>query len=243
MKITYIHHSSFSVEFDAAVFLFDYFEGELPVFPKEKELVVFASHRHHDHFDRSVFCLAEEYPSVRFILSKDIRMSENYRRRMGISDEMAERVAYVGKNQTQELWVGGRPLRMETLASTDEGVAFVLEYEGKRLYHAGDLNWWTWIGETEAEYEDMTRRFQAEMKKLEGCHFDAAFVPLDPRQEERYFWGFDYFMRTTDTDAAFPMHFWGDFSVIGRLLSDPVSESYGERVQRIAEKGETWEIS
>ncbi len=46
MKITYIHHSSFSVEFEKAVFLFDYFEGDLPDFPKEKELEVFASHKH-----------------------------------------------------------------------------------------------------------------------------------------------------------------------------------------------------
>ena len=241
MKITYIHHSCFSVELDRAVFLFDYFEGELPAFPREKELVVFASHKHHDHFDRAVFRLAEEYPAVWFLLSKDIRMSENYRKRMGISDRAAERITYVGKNQTLEFPVGGQPLKIETLASTDEGVAFVLGYEGRSLYHAGDLNWWTWIGETKDEYEDMTGRFKAEMEKLKGRHFDAAFVPLDPRQEERYFWGFDYFMRVTDTDRAFPMHFWGDFSVIDRLILDPVSEPYREKVQRISRRGESWE--
>ncbi len=240
MKITYIHHSSFSVEFEKAVFLFDYFEGDLPDFPKEKELEVFASHKHHDHFDRSIFRLAEEYPSVHFILSKDIRMSENYRKRMGISDRAAECITYVGKKQTLDFVVGGEPLKIETLASTDEGVAFVLEYEGKSLYHAGDLNWWTWIGETEDEYADMTRRFQTEIKKLGGRHFHAAFVPLDPRQEERYSWGFDYFMRATDTGLAFPMHFWGDFSVIDRLLADPVSEPYREQVQRISQKGESF---
>ncbi len=242
MKITYIHHSGFSVEFDKAVFLFDYFEGELPSFPKEKELVVFASHKHHDHFDRSVFRLTETHPSVSFILSKDIRMSENYRKRMGISDRAAECITYVGKNQSMELSVGEEPLKIETLTSTDEGVAFVLTYDGKSLYHAGDLNWWTWTGETGDEYEDMTRRFQAEMEKLRGRYFDVAFVPLDPRQEERYFWGFDYFMRVSDTGRAFPMHFWGDFSVIDRLLADPVSEPYRGRVQRILRRGESWDI-
>ena len=107
MKITYIHHSSFLVEFDRAAFLFDYFEGELPVIPKEKELMVFASHKHQDHFDRSVFRLAEAYPSRQFLLSKDIRMSESYRRRMGISDEAAKRITYVGKNQRIEITAGG----------------------------------------------------------------------------------------------------------------------------------------
>lgn len=238
MKITYIHHSSFSVEMEKAVFLFDYFEGELPAFPKEKELVVFASHKHHDHFDCSVFRLAEKYPTVRFLLSKDIRMSENYRRRMGISDEAASHITYMGKNLKEEFFVAGEQLAVETLASTDEGVAFLLNYEGKSLYHAGDLNWWTWIGETEREYADMTGRFKAEMEKIRGRHFDAAFVPLDPRQEERYFWGLDYFMRVTDTDVVFPMHFWGDFSVIDRLLMEEVSKPYRKNVQKIHKTGE-----
>ena len=126
------------------------------------------------------------------------------------------------------------------MTSTDEGVAFLLDYEGKSLYHAGDLNWWTWPGETEAEYKDMTRRFKAEMEKLAGRHLDVAFVPLDPRQEERYYWGLNYFMGITDTDRVFPMHFWGDFSVIDRLLADEVSAPYREKIHKISKRGETW---
>lgn len=52
MKVTYIHHSSFLVETDENYFLFDYFEGELPEFKEDKPLLVFASHRHGDHFHR-----------------------------------------------------------------------------------------------------------------------------------------------------------------------------------------------
>ncbi len=33
---------------------------------------------------------------------------------------------------------------IRTLRSTDEGVAFVVHYAGKTIYHAGDLNWWHW---------------------------------------------------------------------------------------------------
>ena len=40
MKITYIHHSSFSVELDNAILLFDYFKGNLPSFDKNKKLLV-----------------------------------------------------------------------------------------------------------------------------------------------------------------------------------------------------------
>lgn len=50
MKITYIHHSSFLVETEENYFLFDYFEGKLPQLKEDKPLLVFASHRHGDHF-------------------------------------------------------------------------------------------------------------------------------------------------------------------------------------------------
>ena len=55
MKITYIHHSSFMAELDHAVLLFDYFEGNIPETDRAKPLFVFASHRHGDHFSRSIF--------------------------------------------------------------------------------------------------------------------------------------------------------------------------------------------
>ncbi len=237
MKVTYILHSSVSVEFPEAVFLFDYYDGRLPDFPKEKELIVFASHRHHDHFDMKIFKLAKDRP-VTYVLSNDIKLSPSYLARKGVSEETAKRIVSIGKNRTMTLQIKGKPLFIETLASTDEGVAFLLEYDGKTLYHAGDLNWWTWIGETEAEYEDMTRRFRGEMEKLKGRHFDAAFVPLDPRQEERYSWGFDAFMRTAEADAVFPIHMWKDYRVIDRLLADPISEPYREKVVKIREEGE-----
>ena len=38
MKITYIHHSSFLVETEAAYLLFDYFQGKLPEISQEKPL-------------------------------------------------------------------------------------------------------------------------------------------------------------------------------------------------------------
>lgn len=238
MKITYIHHSSFSVEFPDIVFLFDYYAGELPEFPEEKEIYVFASHKHHDHFDLSVLSLALKYPGIHFILSRDIKMNRAYLKKKQVPEEAIDRISYIGKNAVCEYKTDKGPLKVETLTSTDEGVAFLLEYDGISLYHAGDLNWWTWIGETEKEYKDMERRFRLEMEKLKGKHFDVAFVPLDPRQEERYWWGFDAFMRTAGADIVFPMHFWKDYSVIDRLLAEKESEPYRNKVQKITEEGQ-----
>ena len=55
MKITYIHHSSFLVEMEQIALLFDYFEGEIPEIRQDQLLIVFASHRHGDHFSPGIF--------------------------------------------------------------------------------------------------------------------------------------------------------------------------------------------
>ena len=69
MKITYIHHSSFLVEMEQIALLFDYFEGEIPEIRQDQLLIVFASHRHGDHFSPGIFDLAENHPKIWFVLS------------------------------------------------------------------------------------------------------------------------------------------------------------------------------
>ena len=55
MRITYIGHSGFLVELKKSLLLFDYYEGALPALSHEKQLYVFASHRHPDHFNPEIF--------------------------------------------------------------------------------------------------------------------------------------------------------------------------------------------
>jgi len=84
--------------------------------------------------------------------------------------------------------------------------------------------------------------FNSEIEKLTKESIDVAFLPLDPRQEEQYACGFDYFMRHTQTGCAFPMHLWGKYETCDRLLEDPVSEPYRERVRRITKIHQRFEI-
>ncbi len=51
MKITYINHSGFLIETKDCYYIFDYYKGELPLLDKEKEVIVFCSHFHKDHFN------------------------------------------------------------------------------------------------------------------------------------------------------------------------------------------------
>lgn len=233
MKITYIGHSGFAVELAGCALLFDYYEGTLPAFNSEKPLYVFSSHAHRDHFNFDIFRLRETHPDVTYILSRDIRRSWNAAgfARHGVAKEAYDALVFLRPYERTEL--GG--IAVETLDSTDEGVAFLVSAEGKTLFHAGDLNDWVWNEESPEENRAMTARFRAEVDRLAGRRIDAAFLVLDPRQGANFACGFDYFMRHTDTVRAYPMHFWKDFSVFGRLRALPCSEPYRER---IAEEGE-----
>ncbi len=227
MKVTYLEHSGYVVEEGDTALIFDYYRGSLPEFPEGMRLYVFASHVHYDHFKKKIFEWAGKYPDIHYILSDDIEE----RGPVG-------KCTYIGPDQ--EICLEG--LRIRTLRSTDEGVAFVVYAGDKVIYHAGDLNWWHWEEEGEAYNEMMRRRYQHEIGKLEGEKIDAAFLPLDPRQEEQYAWGFDYFMRHTRAEYAFPMHMWRKYEICGKLLDDPVSEPYRARIMYVKERQQVFEL-
>lgn len=226
MTVTYLYHSGFAVEFDDIVLVFDYYKGELPETVRGKKLYVFSSHYHKDHFQYKVFDWAQEYDAT-YILSKDIRTKGPEGRTVKVK-------------RRQKLAVD--ELQIQTLRSTDEGVAFLVRVKGITLYHAGDLNWWHWEEEGPEYNEKMKRDYQAEIGTIEGEHIDLAFVPLDPRLEEAYGWGIDYFMRHTETIRLFPMHLWGGYKTIPRFIADPLSEDYRDRIVKIERRQQSFEI-
>lgn len=142
MNLKYIYHSGFLLELDTAYMLFDYYKGDIPRLDKDKKLYVFISHGHCDHFNEDVFDLFRDHKDVEYILSNDV---------------VPKRQEYADKSYSlepnKEYYFG--ELGVETYLSTDLGLAFMISYKGKTIYHAGDLNWWTWVGfETEEEFEE-----------------------------------------------------------------------------------------
>lgn len=59
-------------------------------------------------------------------------------------------------------------MTVETLPSTDEGVAWFVTAEGKFIFHAGDLNWWHWEGEDKAWNANMAADFKRYTEPLGG---------------------------------------------------------------------------
>ncbi|MBQ8815441.1 MAG: MBL fold metallo-hydrolase [Lachnospiraceae bacterium] len=231
MEITRIYHSGFLLEFEHCVWLIDYYRGEIPDFDREKKLFVFSSHVHHDHFNPEVFDRYCDYPQVEYILSKDISLKPNFRKKYGMDEEQFSRTTPVKADEEYSFDDGwGETICLKTLKSTDAGVAFILEYQGKRIYHAGDLHWWHWEGEDKQWNNNMAASFKREMEKLRGLHLDVAFVPLDPRLEDAYWWGLDFLMKTAEVDLVYPMHYSDEPEVIDRFRQDPVSETYRHKI-------------
>lgn len=215
MKITYICHSGFLIETAECYYLFDYYKGGLPKLNPRKPILVFASHRHPDHYNPGVFDKLTEQgmEQVTAVLSKDIPRK---------SYPSGAEVLTVTFHQSYELpYHGGQ---LHTLHSTDQGVAFLIRCPEGTIYHAGDLNDWVWEGETEQYNRQMTGSYRHEIKRLkemlDGISVDVAFLPLDPRQEKDYYRGMLYFLQQIPTKKAYPMHYWERPEIIRQFIQE-----------------------
>jgi L-ascorbate metabolism protein UlaG (beta-lactamase superfamily) len=249
MKVTYIYHSGFLVETESATLLFDYYKGELPAFPDNKPLVIFASHKHPDHFDFRIFKLQNHPGGVVYVFGNDIKLSDNFLKRHGVNPMAKEKIYRMQPHKTLTFSVSetiqpvmqqtaegaadmGKTIVIHTLKSTDAGVAFYVKIGKERIYHAGDLNWWHWEGETETFNLAQEKDYKAEIAYLkallekevlesdktgledtgaeEAIALDVAFLTLDPRLGDAYRYGMDYFLSQISVKRAYPMHMWED---------------------------------
>lgn len=233
MKITFIYHSGICIELEKSVLIFDYYKGIIPKFTEDKTVYVFASHKHPDHFSADIFALSGNYKKVHYILSNDIKVNDIFLQKKGIDTAVKQQIVSIGKNQ--EKTVGDASIK--TLCSTDAGVAFIVEIEGKSVYHAGDLNWWHWNGETKAYNRNMEVNYKREIDSIKGLNFDISFIPLDPRLEDSYDKGIRYFMDTVTSEVIVPIHMWDEYGYI-KKYKDTLPQSFGQKVIEISCAGE-----
>lgn len=235
MKVTFIEHSAFLIESAVCTLLFDYYQGPVPVIDQEKPLYVFASHFHQDHFSKKIFSLFEKHPDVTFVLSSDIKKHHRL--------PADRRIILLRPDET---WEDG--IRVRTLRSNDEGVAFIVTFpddekkppvQFRTVYHAGDLNDWHW--DEEEDSLELIKAYYTELEKIRGSFFDAAFIPLDPRLEEHAQDGILGFAEYADAEQIYPMHMWGNFSVIDSFLALPESRPLREKIAPVTfyERGQT----
>lgn len=203
MQLTYIYHSGFVLSGAHCTLIMDYFldtddqfvERNLPTFPGR--LYVLVSHWHPDHFNPQIMQWKRIRPDIQYIFSKDI-----LRKRL----VHAEEASFLIKGQVWE----DAFIRVQAFGSTDVGVSFLVEAEGRKIFHAGDLNNWHWSEEsTPEEISVCERHFLKEVDLLQQTtrRLDLAMFPVDPRQGKEYMLGAEQFVDRIQTRFFAPMHF------------------------------------
>ena len=216
MRLTYIFHSGFVLETEQSILVFDYWMDPSGVMDSvlqiEKPMYVFSSHFHEDHFNRDIFEWKKQKNAVTYILSKDI-----FRHRRAAKEEAD---VWLAKGAT---WADER-LTVKALGSTDSGVSWIVETEGKRIFHAGDLcNWYarflpgavqgqTIYSEEFGEYIDPIaheKQFLGELKDIRKVadSFDIVMFPVDGRIGNGYTLGARQFIERFVVGLFVPMHF------------------------------------
>ena len=250
LKVYYIMHSCFLVELDDRYLLFDYFDkgvvkdvvdfkGGLPELDPEKYLYVFASHSHKDHWWLENLRWADSRSNIHYILSKDIRLGRNYLTRNGFNLSIKEKITFVAPLKKYHV----DDMTIETLRSTDAGVAFVINVNGLNIYHAGDLNWWNAEGRGELYGEVYGREYKRALRPIANRHFDLGFVVLDSRMgEDGYFLGMEHFIKNIECDTIFPMHMWGEYQWIERFKGRPGIANLKDKVVDIDRENIVYDI-
>lgn len=237
-KVWYLNHSGVAVKTDKHFLIFDYFPeaqggflGNLedglidPSYLKDENVIVFSSHGHHDHWDKRILSWQKEIKQIQYVLSDDIPY---------VKTGNEKNVLLVSPNQSYELG----DMSMKTLKSTDEGVAFLIQVDGITIYHAGDLNWWHWNGESK-EYNDIMKMdYIGQIDQLKDIKIDIAFIPVDPRLEDKYILGIDYLCKQTIPEHIIPIHLWGRYDLIQEMKENSQSESYRTHICYIHKNGE-----
>lgn len=236
-KINYLFHSGFTIETDTDFLVFDYFKdncakqlmkdcGQLcpkKSFPSGKKVTFFVSHSHYDHYDREIFKIVQD---AHYVISDDVKINPK------------ENIKICGPYEKFEF----NGLKIKTFGSTDEGISFLVNVEGQNVFHAGDLNWWHWSGETAEERAYAERIFFEELEKLKSETIDIAFFPVDPRLEDAYYFGGKKFIDEFSPKHFIPMHFQDSFEISAKFKKLIESTESKTNVYRITKRGETIEL-
>lgn len=245
MKITYIYHSGFAIEGQGYSLLIDYYKDtNYPssnswhnyvkdvLLKKPGRLYILSSHFHPDHFEPEILTWKEERPDIVYILSKDIL---KHRR---APKEATDHWLVKGDEYKDDI------LFVKAFGSTDVGISFYLEVDGKRLFHAGDLNNWHWMDEsTPAEAHAAEMSFLKERNDIfkEYSEIDVVFFPVDARLGKEYMRGPEQFIQKIKTGLFIPMHFTFTSAAQANAFA-PIARKYGCRFFEIHHPGDSIDV-
>jgi L-ascorbate metabolism protein UlaG (beta-lactamase superfamily) len=240
MTATYIYHSCYLLTFDGVSILFDYYK-DAPredgsgwvkdyLLNREEDLYVLCSHSHCDHFNPEILSWKKRKKNIRYIFSRELQES---------GKTAADDALYLDK---EEVYRDHR-LTIKAFGSTDVGSSFLVEYNNRRFFHAGDLNNWHWNEEVDKEealsYEN---HFLCELELLaeENDRLYLAMFPVDPRLGKDFMRGAEQFVSRIKTAYFLPMHFGENYDKADLL--GKIAARHGCRVLPLSHRGQSYAL-
>lgn len=175
-----------------------------------------------------------------------MRFNRKYLERNGVDFSVKERMITARRGETYDMG----ELKVQALGSNDAGVSFLVHYGGKTIFHAGDLNDWSWYvrkGEThdEAYLPENERRIPKGVRTAFRSPYGCCICSDGYAARERYKNGIDYFLHTMDADAVFPMHLWGRYDLIPQYKKELIlagEPELAKKVMDIREENQIFEL-
>lgn len=224
LKIEYVHHSSFKVETDKIALVFDYFKSNIEL-PKDKKIYFLQSHSHPDHFSNKIYDFKNVY---RYILSDDIPDNGN------------EKNIFVSVDKEYDFG----DFTLYTYGSTDLGLSYLVNIEGKNIFHSGDLNDWYWeMEDDENQRILMHKAFNKELDKIKKKEIDVIFFPVDPRQQGQYDLGGRQVLEKLRPKYFFPMHFWNKYNTTQEFKEKYKDRFEDTKIYNIVEKNQIFNLN
>lgn len=240
VQVYFLAHSGFAVKTKNHFLIFDYYKtrskfmrkglpsGILPIkeLKKQKNITVFVSHSHYDHYNPAIFKWEEELNNVQYVLSDDVPVHQN--------------ALMVTKNETYHL----DDMTIQTFRSTDKGVAFLVQVDGLNIFHAGDLNNWAWAKQDHTWLLYMKVTYEKQIKKVAQYPIDLAFVPVDSKLKQNMLLGIEFFMQQVSVKYVIPMHTrLGNTKAIQSIKASPyLSKYYNKQILPPMKRGEILDL-
>lgn len=237
MRLIYIYHSGYLIEAEGFSILIDFYKDtgaaahrgyvHDDLSRRPGPIYILSSHFHPDHFNPEVLRWKKYRPDVTYVFSRDILRYKRAPADIGV---------YLMKGEIYK----DDNLSIKAFGSTDIGISFLIEAEGKRIFHAGDLNNWHWKDEsTPEEVATAERNYLKELEILAKTtnYVDLAMFPIDPRLGTDYMRGAEQFIQRIQTRHFAPMHFGEAYKKANAFKK--YAEEQGVEFMEITQKGQS----
>ncbi len=208
-QFTYLDNSGFAVTIPDAILVFDYNRDPSHALAKlldknpDTPVVFFISHAHSDHYNPGIFEIAQNHRRV-YVASNDVP-----------ARDIPSTLEVAGMSAGDVIDSLPGDIIVKAYPSTDQGVSFMVTLpDGKKIFHAGDLNDWHWQDEsTEKEVRAADLAFDKALNRIkeENDEIFAVMFPVDARQGSDFARGAGKILEAIKIDNFFPMHCQGRY--------------------------------